>query len=70
MSRVQRIVGSHVSGLRSRSHHPHWDDCSPIRGTTKIDRIKQSVDTWNHIHKQEQLRKKLCHARVLYALPV
>lgn len=68
MSRMQRIVGSHVSGLRSRSHHPHWSDCSPIHATTRIDRIKQSVDTWNFIHAQERLEEEMKRRRILPAL--
>ena len=68
MSKMSRIVGSHVSGLRSRSHHPHWADCSPIHGQTHIDKIKQSVDTWNFIHAQEKLEEQMRIRRILPAL--
>lgn len=64
----QHVLGSHVTGLRSRSHHPHWADCSPIGCLTKIDRIKSSVETWNHIHRQDLLRERVRNSRVLYAI--
>jgi len=66
MSRTSHILGSSVTGISSRSHHKYWSDCSPIRETTRIDKIKQSVDTWNFIHQQELLESRLAKSRVLY----
>lgn len=68
MSRMQRVLGGNVSGLRSRSHHQYWSDCSPLPTTTRIDRIKQSVDTWNFIHAQERLEEEMKRRRILPAL--
>ena len=68
MSRTSRVVGSNVSGISSRSMHKYWGDVSPIRSTTRIDRIKQSVDTWNFIHAQEKLEEQMRIRRILPCL--
>ena len=68
MSRIHSVVGSHVSGMRSRSHHAHWEECCPIPASHRIDKIKQSVATWNFIHEQEMFYKLHGHRRILPAL--
>lgn len=46
--RVNHVIGMAALGLSTRSQHPHWNDCNPIKRQSLDDeKIKKEWQAYN-----------------------